>query len=258
MCMQALASHMHVQALAPLITGCSVEWPCTPGSPARCLTLSPCVVSSARGVTSSTDCTSSEALACGARCTQCSVAGASGSLGLQLTSAVDANGGSCDGCAVCLPYAACTLGAGEGDVKEVKVAMVASGDVSTYDETLKTRLKTDFASAVGVAASAVSLTVSAASVNLEFTIATTSAAQAAQIRTTVQTAMADTTTASSALGLTIEQAATVTLSTSGGGNDNTALIIGICAGVGGLLLLIIMAFVVMKRSNKTKTTYPSS
>lgn len=93
--------------------------------------------------------------------------------------------------------------------------MTAAGDVSDYDADKKATLEANMATTLGVAASAVSLTVTAGSVTLLFTVQATSADDAAAIAATAGSVLSTVDAATSALGgagigLVIESAPAVT------------------------------------------------
>lgn len=97
----------------------------------------------------------------------------------------------------------------------VSITMTAAGDVSDYDADKKATLEANMATTLGVAASAVSLTVTAGSVTLLFTVQATSADDAAAIAATAGSVLSTVDAATSALGgagigLVIESAPAVT------------------------------------------------
>ena len=77
--------------------------------------------------------------------------------------------------------------------------MVAAGSVSDFDGETQARLTSSMATTLGVDASAVSLSITAASVKLVFTVAVADATEAASVAGTVATALDTTDAASVAL-----------------------------------------------------------
>ena len=92
--------------------------------------------------------------------------------------------------------------------KSVEVTMTASGVVSDYDIATRSRLIVAFASAVSVDASAITLTVTAGSVNLLFTVMVSDATAAASVTSAVSTSLGTAAAASTVLGVTVETAPT--------------------------------------------------
>merc|ERR1719460_536968 len=90
--------------------------------------------------------------------------------------------------------------------KKITVKVKAAGAVSDYDDKKKAELESAMATVAGVSADAVTVTVTAGSVILDFEIITT---DPEATKTTVTTALADTTKASAALGVTVEETPTV-------------------------------------------------
>ena len=90
--------------------------------------------------------------------------------------------------------------------KKIAVKVKAAGAVSDYDDKKKAELEFAMATVAGVSADAVTVTVTAGSVILDFEIITT---DPEATKTTVTTALADTTKASAALGVTVEETPTV-------------------------------------------------
>jgi len=215
----------------------------------------------AAGASASSDCTSASSVSCQQRCTQCTSAIFIGMTGAQTTGVTDKNGASCDTCQVCLPYLNCILGSSSSSSAPalVNVRMTASGSPSDYGSTQQTNLRQNMADSVGVALSAVSVRITAASVNIDFDITTTSTAQAGFVRSSIAANLGDATSASSVLGITVVSAPTATVSTTASsGSDsksNTGLIIGIAAGAGGVVL--ILGGVVMMKMKGGKVS-PSS
>ena len=90
--------------------------------------------------------------------------------------------------------------------KRITVQVKAAGAVSDYDDKKKAELESAMATVAGVDADAVTVTVSAGSVILDFVIITS---DPEATKATVTTALADTTMASTALGVTVEEVPTV-------------------------------------------------
>ena len=93
-----------------------------------------------------------------------------------------------------------------GNLKKVTVQVKAAGTVSDYDDARKAALEADMAAIAGVAANAVTVTVTAGSVILNFVILT---ADPAATKATVTTALATTALATDALNVTVEATPTV-------------------------------------------------
>ena len=94
-------------------------------------------------------------------------------------------------------------------MNQVSVQVEAAGDVSDYDATKKAAVEAAMAKVAGVDANAVTVTVTAGSVVLDFVIITAEPAAAAAVKATVTTALATTAGASTALGVTVEAVPTV-------------------------------------------------
>ena len=90
--------------------------------------------------------------------------------------------------------------------KKVSVQVKAAGAVSDYDDAKKAELEFAMATVAGVESNAVTVTVSAGSVILDFVIITT---DPDATKSTVETALADTTKATAALGVVVEAVPTV-------------------------------------------------
>ena len=90
----------------------------------------------------------------------------------------------------------------------VVVSMTAAGDVSDYDAAAQSTLVSSMAGVLGVAPVDVSLTVSAASVNLVFTVAVADGAAAAAVSAAVASALPTAAAASSLLGASVLSAPT--------------------------------------------------
>lgn len=88
--------------------------------------------------------------------------------------------------------------------------MTAAGVVSDYDEDVQEDLVANFAETVGVNEEDVTLTITAASVNLLFVIVVPDAAAAVAVSSTVASELADTTAATAALGVTVTSAPAAT------------------------------------------------
>ena len=121
--------------------------------------------------------------------------------------------------------------------------MTASGSVSDFDEAKKTSLRTSIAVAGSVDASAVTVTVAAASVLITATIAVPASTTAAAVQTSLSSTLGTAADASAALGVTIESAPTVALveaedSTSESSGDGVPVAAIIGAAVGALVLLV--------------------
>ena len=107
------------------------------------------------------------------------------------------------------PRAAATPAAKITGAKKVSVEVKAAGDVSDYDATKKATVEAAMAKVAGVEANAVTVTVKAGSVILDFVIITADPAAAAAVKATVATALKDKTLASTALGVTVTAVPTV-------------------------------------------------
>ena len=90
--------------------------------------------------------------------------------------------------------------------KKITVQVKAAGTVSDYDDKKKAELESAMATVAGVSADAVTVTVTAGSVILDFEIITT---DPEATKTTVSTALADKIKATAALGVTVEETPTV-------------------------------------------------
>ena len=123
----------------------------------------------------------------------------------------------------------------------VEVSMTAAGDVADYDDSIKAELVSSFATAIGVPEDDVTLTVTAASVRLLFSVAAASVADAASISDEATVSFGSAEDASAALGVTVQSApVTVTYAppppdlpeqTAEGGGDSMMPIIGAVVGV---------------------------
>ena len=130
---------------------------------------------------------------------------------------------------------------------------MAAGTVEDYAEgsARAVSIKAKLAVEAGVAATAVTLLVTAASVNIEATIAVPTAAAATTAKDKVAAKLSSAEAASSFLGVQVTSAATVSSGVGGGGeaakgeDPNTGVIIG--GAVGGVVAVIgVMAVIYMK------------
>jgi hypothetical protein len=107
-------------------------------------------------------------------------------------------------------------------VTTVEAVVYASGTVSDYAEgsSANYQLKAAFAAAAGVSASDVALTVTSGSVRIVATITVPSGTTASVVKTSLENAIGSTTTsATTALGITVVDTVTVSQGTSGGGDN---------------------------------------
>merc|ERR1719424_266782 len=139
-----------------------------------------------------------------------------------------------------------------GDKKnQVSVQVKIAGEVGTYNTpTMKAALEASMATVAGVEAKAVTVTVIAGSVILDFLIITADPAAAVAVKAKVTTALKDTALASTALGVTVEAVPTVAVVSPPKKDDedglSTGAVVGIAVGaVVGLLLIGGIAFKVM-------------
>ena len=151
------------------------------------------------------------------------------------------------------------------------VTITASGDVGDYADTSSLRQK--IATAAGVDASLVTISVTSASVIITATIAVPANTTAAAVQSTVSSNLGTTAAASTALGITVEAVPTITVSGGGeggcdgggcdgggddggggGGGGGGGAIIGGAAGGGGALLLVVVGIYCMKKRGKNLTT----
>ena len=91
--------------------------------------------------------------------------------------------------------------------------MTASGSVSDYSDT--TMLQSSIATVVGVDASAVTVTVAAASVLITATIAVPASTTPAAVQTTLSSNLGTAAAASAVLGITVESDPTITIRDAG-------------------------------------------
>merc|ERR1719311_1189069 len=130
--------------------------------------------------------------------------------------------------------------------KRITVQVKAAGAVSDYDDKKKAELESAMATVAVVDADAVTVTVSAGSVILDFVIITS---DPEATKATVTTALADTTKASTALGVTVEEVPTVAVVADDDDGDGLSggAIAGIAIGaIVGLLCIGGIIFFAMK------------
>jgi len=134
--------------------------------------------------------------------------------------------------------------------KKVSVKVKAEGAVTDYDDAKRATLESAMALVAGVEAKAVTVTVSAGSVILDFVIITT---DPDATKTKVTTALASTALATTALGVPVEEVPTVAVVKSSSSSDDglsTGAVVGIAVGaVVGLVLIGGIAFKVMSGKN---------
>jgi hypothetical protein len=149
----------------------------------------------------------------------------------------------------------------------VVVEFISPGDVSDFSATQRDTVRTNAAAAAGVAESAVTVAVEAASVRVTVTIATASAAQAATISTALATSLSNATAATTVLGVVVLSTPTVAIATSGddddgggGGGDGSSgapvVIIAAAAAGGGAAVMIALvgAYALLRRRRAAGTT----
>ena len=150
----------------------------------------------------------------------------------------------------------------------VVLTITASGDVSDYADTSGLRQK--IATAAGVDASLVTISVTAASVIITATIAVPATTTVAAVQSTVSSNLGTAAVASAALGITVEAVPTITSAVT----DSTSLapppptssddgglpmgaIIGIAVGGGLVLLLaVVVGIYCIKKAKNTKGISP--
>jgi hypothetical protein len=142
-------------------------------------------------------------------------------------------------------------------VEGVTVAITAAGVVTDYDDVKKADLECRMALKLAVGCEKVTLTVSAASVLLEFTVAVADAAAATAMKATIDTAVTDISSLSYDLGVTVEAVAAATeISYSppsappGSDGLETGAIIGIAVGAGVAVIGIIIVVICMLKKGK--------
>ena len=145
----------------------------------------------------------------------------------------------------------------------VVLTITASGDVSDYADTSGLRQK--IATAAGVDASLVTISVTAASVIITATIAVPATTTVAAVQSTVSSNLGTAAVASAALGITVEAVPTITSAVT----DSTSLapppptssddgglpmgaIIGIAAGGGSVLLLAVVVGICCRINGKKR------
>jgi hypothetical protein len=162
------------------------------------------------------------------------------------------------------------------DVHKTKVVFVAAGTVNDYGATQKANLAQKFADIAKVEVSAVEILVEAASVRITSLITTDDAAAASSLTSTISSALADPTLASTALGITVESTPTVEAvvekvvkgpeldgdaaaqkATDGGNGGAVAGIVAIIA-VSVIVLGGIIGFVVFKKKAAFVTHQPAA
>ena len=99
----------------------------------------------------------------------------------------------------------------------VVLTLTASGSVADFDATKKTSLRGLIATAAGVDASAVTLTITAGSVLITATIAVPASTTADAVQTSLSSSLGTAADASTALGVTVEEVPTVALGSLPGG-----------------------------------------
>ena len=163
------------------------------------------------------------------------------------------------------------------------LTIMASGDVSNYADT--SSLRQTIATAAGVDASLVTISVKSASVIITATIAVPATTTAAAVQSTVSSNLGTTAAASAALGITVEAVPTIAVQAGSGGGEGVGgggggegeadsggdsgdsgsngggdggggggAIIGGAAGGGGVLLLVVVGIYCMKTRGKSLTT----
>jgi hypothetical protein len=150
---------------------------------------------------------------------------------------------------------------GEKGAPAVSVSMTAAGAVSDYDDGKKAELECNMAALVDVSCDKVTVSVTAGSVILDFTIIAADTAAAAAVEATLTTAISTPSAASAALGVTIEAAPTITSVTlmppPSPPEDglSTGAIVGIAVGA-GVGVLVVIGVVVMLLKKKKKSVMP--
>uniref|UniRef100_A0A7S2J6Y6 Uncharacterized protein n=1 Tax=Haptolina brevifila TaxID=156173 RepID=A0A7S2J6Y6_9EUKA len=171
----------------------------------------------------------------------------------------------CSTCEACisappnpLPPSLPALAPGQSASYVVEAKVRAAGDVSDYDATTLSSLKTKLSGNLGVDASTITVSVAGGSVLLTIAIATSDPAQSSQVTSTLQTNMGASRDASAYLGVAVEQVMSIEATaqvidgTSSGGGLSTGAIIGIVVGVVGGLLLLILLLWLWKRKSTAK------
>ena len=168
----------------------------------------------------------------------------------------------CQGCALCTPPSSPAPSPPSSGHAAV-VTLVVQGSPSDYDAVVVADLKRRFAQAASVDESDVSVTVEAASVRLTVTIATARASASDAVVTSLSPSLADASTASAFLGVTVEATPVVEKVAPDPSppppkqDDSTTLYIIIGCVVGGVVLLVVIAVIVFclcRKQNKAKVS----
>jgi hypothetical protein len=142
--------------------------------------------------------------------------------------------------------------------------MTASGSVNDFDETKKTSLRTSIAKVGRVDASAVTVTVAAASVLITATIAVPASTTAAAVQTSLSSTLGTAADASAALGVTVLSVPTIVVaeppgslqdedsSSLEGASSDTAIAVVLTAGLIVMLAAGTYGAVVRYRKNRFK------
>jgi hypothetical protein len=141
----------------------------------------------------------------------------------------------------------------------VSVSVKAAGAVEDYTDAVKGELECNMAALADVTCGKVSVSVSAGSVILDFTILAADSAATDAITAKLNTAISSASTASAALGVTVEEAPTIAVVSlyppppPPEGGLSTGAIVGIAiGGAVGLLLIVVVVVILLKK----KTVIP--
>ena len=140
------------------------------------------------------------------------------------------------------------------------LTLTASGSVSDYTDSVKSSLQQKVADAAGVHKSLVTIRVTAASVIITATIRVPASTTADEMKTSLSSSLGTADAASTALGITVEEAPTITSSHSHSHpphshSTNVAAFAIAIAALAGLVtgcIITILAVVVRKRASKSK------
>merc|ERR1719482_1020929 len=145
------------------------------------------------------------------------------------------------------------------------VTMTSSANIESFNDTVRSTIVTNFATAASVPESAVMLTVEAASVRITIAITSATPAAATAVTQALAPSLASTTAAAALLptGITLTAAprmataAVATPSSSGnsGLGDGEIAGIAIAGAVGGIVLLLIVMMIIKSNNNKGKPIF---
>ena len=128
-------------------------------------------------------------------------------------------------------------------MEKVVLELTASGSIGDYTDSDKSRLRQKVADAAGVDKSVVTIQVTAASVRITATVAVPDSMTADQVRTSLSSGLGTADSASTALGITVEEEPVITVISSDSSSSGLGApqIAGIA--VGGVLALVLFVAV---------------